>query len=76
MKLVTNVQVVEVVEFETTNSEMRGEMTITISLADADAGGTDALAVHDGLPPGVPLADNEAGWRDALAKLAALVEAD
>ncbi len=76
MKLVTNVQVVEVVEFETTNSEMRGEMTITISLADADAGGTDVLAVHDGLPPGVPLADNEAGWRDALAKLAALVEAD
>jgi Activator of Hsp90 ATPase homolog 1-like protein len=73
---VTNVQVVEVVEFETTNSEMRGEMTITISLADADAGGTDVLAVHDGLPPGVPCADNEAGWRDALAKLAALVEAD
>jgi hypothetical protein len=65
-----------VVEFETTNSAMRGEMTITISLADADAGGTDVLAVHDGLPPGVPLADNEAGWRDALAKLAALVEAD
>ena len=76
MKLVTNVQVVEVVEFETTNSEMRGEMTITISLADAAAGGTDVLAVHDGLPPGVALADNEAGWREALAKLAALVEAD
>ncbi len=38
-------------------------------------GGTDVLAVHDGLPPGVPTADNEAGWREALAKLAALVEA-
>jgi hypothetical protein len=30
--------------------------------------------VHDGLPPGVPVADNETGWRMALEKLAALVE--
>jgi len=49
-------------------------MTITIHLADAD-GGTDILAVHDRLPPGVLEADNEAGWRSSLAKLAALVEA-
>ena len=74
VKLMTNEQVVEAVEFETTNLEMRGEMTITISLADAKGGGTDVLAVHDALPPGVPIADNEAGWREALAKLAALVE--
>ncbi len=40
---------------------------------DAD-GGTDVFAVHDGLPRGVPPADNEAGWRSSLAKLAALVE--
>jgi hypothetical protein len=31
--------------------------------------------VHDGLPPGVPPADNETGWRESLARLAALVEA-
>lgn len=74
VKLVTNEQVVEVVEFETTDPALRGEMTITITLADAD-GGTDVRAVHDGLPRGVPPADNEAGWREALAKLAALVEA-
>jgi hypothetical protein len=49
-------------------------MTITISLVDAEGGGTDVLAEHDGLPPGVPVGDNEAGWREALAKLAALVE--
>jgi hypothetical protein len=53
---------------------LRGEMTITITLVDAD-GGTDLRAVHDGLPPGVSPADNELGWRLALAKLAALVEA-
>ncbi len=74
VNLVTNKQVVEVVEFETTDPAMRGEMTITISLADA-GGGTDVLAVHDQLPPGLSAADNEVGWRSSLAKLAALVEA-
>jgi uncharacterized protein YndB with AHSA1/START domain len=73
-KLVPNEQIVEVVEFETTDPVLRGKMTDTITLTDAD-GGTDILAVHDGLPPGVSLADNEIGWRMALAKLAALVEA-
>lgn len=74
VKLVRNEQVVEVDEFETTNPALRGEMTITITLADAD-GGTDLVAVHEGLPPGVSAADNETGWRMALAKLASLVEA-
>jgi uncharacterized protein YndB with AHSA1/START domain len=73
VRLVPDEQVVEVVEFETADPALRGEMTITISLADAD-GGTEVLAVHDGLPPGLPAADNETGWREALAKLAALVE--
>ncbi|AYY55359.1 polyketide cyclase [Burkholderia multivorans] len=36
--------------------------------------GTRVDAVHDGVPPGVPPADNETGWRMALARLAALVE--
>ncbi len=74
VRLVPNELVVEVVEFETSDPALRGEMTITISLSDAD-GGTDVRAVHDRLPPGVPTADNEAGWREALGKLAALVEA-
>ncbi len=49
-------------------------MTVTTTLADAD-GGTDVLAVHDGLPRGLSPADNETGWRMALAKLAAFCEA-
>jgi uncharacterized protein YndB with AHSA1/START domain len=73
VKLATNEQVVEVDEFETADPAMRGEMTITITLADAD-GGTDLVAVHDGLPPGLSPADNETGWQMALSKLAALVE--
>lgn len=75
VKLVPDEQVVEMVEFETTDPALQGEMTITISLTDA-AGGTDVLAVHDGLPSGVPPADNELGWKESLAKLAALVERD
>jgi uncharacterized protein YndB with AHSA1/START domain len=74
VRLVPNEQVVEVVEFETTDPALLGEMTITTTLVEAD-GGTEILAVHDGLPPGLSTADNEAGWREALAKLAALVEA-
>jgi uncharacterized protein YndB with AHSA1/START domain len=74
VKLVENEEVVEVVEFETADSAMQGEMTITYELADAD-GGTELFAVHDRLPPGVSTADNELGWQMSLAKLAALVEA-
>ena len=73
VKLVPYEQIVEVEEFETTDPALQGEMTIT--LADQDRG-TDVLGVHDGLPPRVSIADNETGSRMALAKLAALVEAD
>jgi uncharacterized protein YndB with AHSA1/START domain len=71
--LVPNEQIVEVDEFETDDPALGGKMTITITLRAAD-GGTDLLAVHEGLPPGVSPADNETGWQMALAKLAALVE--
>lgn len=73
-KLVPNEQIVEVDEFETEDPALRGTMTITITLTDA-GGGTHLEAVHEGLPPGVSPADNETGWRMALAKLAAIVEA-
>jgi hypothetical protein len=43
------------------------------TFADA-AGGTDLIAVHAGLPPGLSPADNGTGWRMALTKLATLVE--
>ena len=62
-------------EFETADPAMRGEMTVTFTLTEAD-GGTDVLGVHDNLPPGVAPADNATGWRMALEKLARLVEAD
>jgi uncharacterized protein YndB with AHSA1/START domain len=75
VKLVPNEQTVEAVEFETADPALRGEMTITTTLSDA-GGGTEIVAVHEGLPPGVSPCDNAAGWTQALAKLAAFVEAD
>jgi uncharacterized protein YndB with AHSA1/START domain len=73
VKLVPNEQVVEVVEFETPDPTLSGEMTISYILDDAN-GGTDILAVHDRLPRGLSAADNEVGWRMSLEKLATFVE--
>ncbi len=73
VKLVPNEQVVEVDEFETDNPDLRGEMTISITLYDSGKG-TDLLAVHDGLPRGLSSSDNEEGWNESLKKLAFLVE--
>ena len=72
-KLVPNELVVQIIEFETADPAMRGEMTVTYKLVDAK-GGTDVIASHENLPPGVPAADNQTGWRMSLGKLAALVE--
>jgi uncharacterized protein YndB with AHSA1/START domain len=74
LRLVPNEQVVETEEFETNDPALRGEMTSTITLSDAAGGGTELDAVHEGLPPGVSLADNELGWTMSLAKLATLAE--
>jgi uncharacterized protein YndB with AHSA1/START domain len=72
-RLVPGERVVEVVEFETDDPALRGEMTITTTLADA-GDGTDVSIVHEGLPGSVPAADNEAGTRMSLDNLARLVE--
>lgn len=71
-KLVPDEQVVEVFEFETAEPGLRGVMTMTTSLTDAD-GGTDVCVVHTGIPDAIPASDNEAGTRMALAHLAELL---
>ncbi|HZH22204.1 MAG TPA: SRPBCC family protein [Geodermatophilus sp.] len=73
VRLVPGELVVEVDVFETDDPALQGEMTSTITLADAD-GGTELAAVHEGVPDGVAPADNELGWRMALDRLAELVE--
>jgi uncharacterized protein YndB with AHSA1/START domain len=72
-RLVPDERVVEVLEFETADPGLSGEMRMITTLADAD-GGTDVILVQEGVPGGVSAADNELGTRMALDKLAALVE--
>ena len=71
--LVRNEKVVQVIEFETDNPFMQGEMHVTILLRDGE-GGTVLVAVHDHLPPALSPSDNELGWRISLGKLKTLVE--
>ncbi len=72
-RLVPDELVVEVDEFETADPRLAGAMTMTVTLRDRD-GGTELLAVHEGVPDGVAPEDNELGWRMALDRLGALVE--
>lgn len=71
-EIVPNARIVEVLEFETINPALQGEMRITTTLA-AVGRATELTAMHEGLPSGVAPADNEEGWRQSLAKLAALL---
>ncbi len=72
-KLVPDELVVETIEFETANPDLRSVMTMTTILRDAE-GGTDVVVQHEGLPAAVSAADNEAGTQMALANLATLLE--
>ena len=74
VRLVPGEEIVQVVEFETADPALQGEMTVTFTLAEAADGGTDVVGVHENLPPGVPPEDNELGWSMSLSKLARLVE--
>ncbi|HEU4631246.1 MAG TPA: SRPBCC domain-containing protein [Gemmatimonadaceae bacterium] len=76
LRLVPDELVVEADEFETDDPALQGEMISRIALADAPGGGTDVVGAHEQLPPGLSLEDNETGWRMALARLAALAEAE
>lgn len=72
-RLVPDAEVVQIVEFETVDPALQGEMTITYTLADANEG-TDLVGLHENLPAGVPPEDNELGWSMSIDKLAGLVE--
>jgi uncharacterized protein YndB with AHSA1/START domain len=73
VEVVPDERVVEMDAFETDDPALQGEMRVTVELRGAD-GGTEVTGIHEDVPAGVSAADNEAGWRSALDRLAALVE--
>ena len=74
-KVVPDSEIVQVVEFQSDDPAMKGEMTITYLLEESD-GGTDVTGIHENLPPGLSVTDNELGWSMSMDKLAKLVEPD
>ena len=73
LRLVQDELVVEADEFETADPALGGEMVSTIRLRDAEGGGTELEALHEGVPDAVAPELNELGWRESLARLARLV---
>jgi uncharacterized protein YndB with AHSA1/START domain len=73
VKLIPNEKIVEVIEFESQEPGFAGEMRMTVMLADVD-GGTEVSLLYENVPVGIRPEDNEAGSRQSLQKLAALVE--
>jgi uncharacterized protein YndB with AHSA1/START domain len=71
--LVPDELVVEELAFDTEDPELRGPMTMTWTLREAD-GGTEVDVLHEGIPDVVRPEDNETGTRMSLTKLAAYVE--
>jgi uncharacterized protein YndB with AHSA1/START domain len=72
-KLAPDREVVEILEFETDDPTLAGEMTVRTRLVDVPDG-TEVTIEYEGLPAGVSAGDNETGTRIALDNLAALVE--
>jgi uncharacterized protein YndB with AHSA1/START domain len=73
VELVPDEKIVEAIEFDSRDPKFAGAMKMTTRLADAD-GGTEITILCQDLPPGIRPEDNEEGTRQALQKLAALVE--
>lgn len=62
-------RIVEAVTFESDDAVFAGEMTVTVTFAEA-AAGTEVTFLCENLPPGVRPEDNEAGSRLSLQQLA------
>jgi len=72
VELVQDRKVVERLRFETADARLAAPMTMTTTLV-ATTPGTEVTILHEGVPDSVPAADNEAGTRMALERLARLV---
>ena len=72
-RLVPDSEVVQIVEFDTDDASMAGEMTITYQLEDVE-GRTELTGTHENLPRGVSAIGQRAGVEHLDRQARALVE--
>jgi uncharacterized protein YndB with AHSA1/START domain len=72
-ELVPYGKIVEVVEFESEQSEFTGKIKFIASFADA-GGGTEVTILCEDIAKSIRPEDNEMGCKEPLQKLAALLE--
>jgi uncharacterized protein YndB with AHSA1/START domain len=72
VKLIPEQEIVEAIEFESSDPRFAGEMTMTTLLRDVE-GGCEVTVLCENLPKGIRPEENEEGSRMALEKLARLV---
>lgn len=66
-------RIVEAITFDSADPAFAGEMIMAVTLEEAERGTRVSITFTD-LPPGIRPADNEAGTRETLEKLARYVE--
>ena len=65
--------IVQAIAFDSVDPAFAGEMTMVVTLEEAD-GGTDVTIEFENIPSGIRPEDNEEGTRLSLEKLARYVE--
>jgi uncharacterized protein YndB with AHSA1/START domain len=73
LELVPDEKIVEAIEFESHDPGFEGEMRVTTSFAETDAG-TQVTVLFEDMPAPISQADNRVGTEQSLQKLAALLE--
>lgn len=74
VELTAPARIVEVITFDTSDPAFTGEMTMTVTLDEAN-GGTNVTMLFEHIPSGIRPEDNEAGTRSSLEKLARFIDA-
>ncbi len=72
-RLVPDARIEWVVRFESADPSFAGEMTVVTTIAPAIEGSLVTMVCQN-IPPGIDPADNEAGSRQSLDQLAAVLE--
>jgi uncharacterized protein YndB with AHSA1/START domain len=73
VELTPPTKIVQAISFDSEDPAFSGEMTMVVTFEDRD-GGTEVTILFEHIPPGIRPADNDAGTRSSLEKLARYVE--